>query len=1011
MAQCPPDVEVIVTAVQFRVLGPVEATRDGRRLPLGGPRPRTVLSTLLLADGRWVRTDSLVDAVWGDTPPATATKTIQKYVSHLRAVLGEELILSRPAGYELVTESVDSRHFERLIEQASTEPDRPAAARILEQALAMWRGEPYGDLPDLVPAQTERRRLVERRLAAIESLVDLRLALGHHTAVAAWLEELVAEHPLRERLWGALMLALYRCGRQADALGAFARVRSLLTTELGTEPTPALRAIHELVLRQADPETAGRATSVRPAAQPGPLPLPLPLRLTSLVGRDRERREVMRLLGLHRLVSLTGPPGSGKTRLAVELVTDWPDGGWFVELGVAAEPSRVPAAVAAALRLREHQDRDPLDAITNHLASQTGLLVIDNCEHLVDAAAQLVAAVLRTAAEVRILTTSRQSLSVAGEVVYDVPPLALPATDDLAAVRDSSAVTLLVERAQAVDTRFRLDAVNAPALARIARRLDGMPLAIELAAGRLRVFGAARLADLLDDRFRVLVSTQRDAPARHQTLRTAVAWSYELLEPPERKLFRDLSVFDGGFVLDAAERVNESAIALLPAMVDRSLVVVDARPSGTRYRLLETLREYGRAQLEPDEAAELRERHLTWVLEFAEINGNQVRGPRHLEAVELLDAERDNVRTALVWALHRHRVADVLQLASSLSPYWDERTWFDDGLAVLREALAHTSEIPKPLLIRAHLCAAGLALNRSDHALATTMANTGLQLACECADELGIWRATVLIAKCALYQSDYATAGDLLSQSREAFSRLGMTSDLAEVLGRLGHLHRLLGDFTAARDELEQAMSLRARLGDRIGRAWSLWQLGVVARYRGDLDRARECNRESLAEYEAHGDAGGLAHVRYSMGDVARAAGDLAGANHAYQASLVDLRRQGDRRCVASTLYNLGELALAAKDPSAGNYLEQSLTLRRALGDRAGVAECLEALALMTERAGDGPGAIRLLAQGATIRARTGAAPPADQERSRRELVEALRTAVGVDAFDEAWTEGSVSPL
>ena len=995
--------EVVVTAVEFRVLGAVQATRAGIRLPLGGPRPRTVLATLLLADGRWVRTDALVDAVWGDAAPATATKTIQKYVSYLRATLGDELIISRPGGYELLTENVDSRQFERLIGQASTESDATTAARMLEQALGLWRGEPYGDLPDLVPAQTERRRLVERRLAAVESLVDLRLSLGQHTAVTAWLEELVVEHPLRERLWGALILALYRCGRQADALAAFARVRSLLTAELGTEPTPALRAIHELVLRQADPvPEAPRATAVAPAARPGPLPL----RLTSFIGRDEQRRELTGLLGKHRLVSLTGPPGSGKTRLAVELAADWPDGGWFVELGVASEPSRVPAIVAAALRLREHLDRDPLDAITDHLAGDTGLLLIDNCEHLVDAVAHVVATVLRMAPGVRVLTTSRQSLGVAGEVVYDVPPLALPETDDLRAVRESAAVSLLVERAQAVDTRFGLDATNAPALARIARRLDGMPLAIELAAARLRVFDAIRLADLLDDRFRVLVSTHRDAPARHQTLRTAVAWSYELLEPPERKLFRDLSVFDGSFVLDAAERVNESAIALLPAMVDRSLVVVDVRPGGTRYRLLETLREYGRAQLDPGEATDVQERHLAWVMEFAEAKSEQVRGPRHLEAVEMLDAERDNMRSALVWALRRHRRADALQLASSLSTYWDERTWFDDGLGVLREALADTGEVPRPLLVRAYACAAGLAINRSDHALAAAMANASLQLARESADEPGIWRATALIAKLALYQSDYTTAGELLSQSREAFARLGMTSDLAEVVGRLGHLHRLQGDLAAARAELEQSMALREQLGDRIGRAWSLWQLGVVARYQGDLERARAHNKESFAEYDALGDASGTAHVRYSMGDVARAVGDLGGANQAYQASLVDLRRQGDRRCVASTLYNLGELALTEKDPGAGAYLSQSLTLRRELGDRAGVAECLEALAVLTERDGDGPAAVRLLAQGAAIRARTGAAAPADQEYSRRELVEALRASVGVDSFNAAWTEG-----
>ena len=265
-----------MTGVEFRVLGPIEAIRAGTRLSLGGPRPRAVLAVLLLRHGHWVSVDTLIDGVWGEAPPVTAAKTVQKYVSHLRAALGDpDLIVSRPEGYELAAPDVDSRQFDLLIDRAAAAPYAVEAADLLTQALTLWRGEPYADLPELVPAQAERRRLHERRLEAIESLVDIRLALGEHTALVSWLEELVTEHPLRERLWGALMLALYRAGRQADALAAYGRVRSLLVDELGAEPTPALRAVHELVLRQSDvaPESVSvplHAEIARTSANRGP---------------------------------------------------------------------------------------------------------------------------------------------------------------------------------------------------------------------------------------------------------------------------------------------------------------------------------------------------------------------------------------------------------------------------------------------------------------------------------------------------------------------------------------------------------------------------------------------------------------------------------------------------------------------------------------------------------------------------------------------------------------------
>jgi predicted ATPase len=739
----------------------------------------------------------------------------------------------------------------------------------------------------------------------------------------------------------------------------------------------------------------------------------LPLRLTSFVGRDAELAELAGLLAGHRLVTLTGPAGSGKTRLAVELFASTTknqadEEGWFVELAAITDGDRVASTVAGALGLKEQPGRRVDDVLTDSLTGRRLLLVLDNCEHLLDATAALISRLLRSGPRIRVLATSRQPLGVAGEVVLDVPPLAVPSTDDPADVAGSDAVRLLAERARAADSQFAVTVTNAAAVARIARRLDGMPLAIELAAARLRVFDAHHLAELLDDRFRVLVSTLRTAPARHQTLRAAVAWSYDLLTPEEQALFRALSVFEGGFTLEAAERVGD-ALTLLPALVERSLVVVDRRgaagPVGHRYRLLETLREYGRAQLDPAESERAHRAHLYHHIDLAERAADRIRGPRHQEWLARLDAERDNLRAALRWGLTHGERAAALRLAAWLAVYWDEQTLFSEGGAWLRDALAGTDDLDPDLRAHALAGAAWLAIGQGDHQHATDFARRSLALA---TDEYGTVRATALLANAALYQANYAEASRLLEESLDGYTRLGRPREQAEVLGRLGHLHRLRGDYATARARLEQSLALRMRIGDRPGRAWVVWQLGVLARYQGDYAGARARYAESLAGFEDLADTSGAAHVRYSMGDVARLAGERALAAELYRASLRTLRASGDQRCVASIVFNLGTLALDDPDPSpAVGLFAESLARRRQLRDRAGIAECIEALAAVEERAGHAATATRLLGAAQALRIRIGAARPESDEHAHAARVAALRVAIGADSFDRAWSAGS----
>jgi predicted ATPase/DNA-binding SARP family transcriptional activator len=990
--------------VEFTVFGPLEATRDGVAVAVGGPRQRAVLAALLLAAGRHVSTDALVDAVWGDDAPATAVKTIQKYVSQLRAQLAApDLIVSRADGYSLPTDTVDVRRFEALLAETAAAADPARIVELATAALRLYRGEPYADLPDLPAAQAERRRLMELRMSAVEALAEARLGLGGDPALIGWLHEQLSAEPLRERLWAALMSALYRAGRQAEALAEYQRLRTILVEQLGTEPSPAVRSLHERILRQEDDAPSPAVGDGR--ARPG-----LPTPLTSFVGRIEELTVLASALADNRLVTLTGPAGSGKTRLAIEFLTRSFGEAVFVELTGLTGPDRIATTIAVALRVGEQPGRDARQLLADSLADRTLLLVLDNCEHLLDGTAELVADLLRATERLRVLATSRQPLGAEGEVILDLPPLAVPATDDPADVAASDAVQLLTQRARAADAGFGVTAANAAAVARIARRLDGMPLALELAAGRLRVFDPYRLADLLDDRFRVLVSTVRTAPARHQTLRAAISWSYDQLPPAEQELFRALAVFEGRFTLEAAERVYDagSVIALLPALVDRSLVVVDRRADGTGYRLLESLREYGRAQLVPDEAHALHRRHLDHYLSVARDAGAGVRGPRHVESMQRLDADRDDLTAALRWALsHGDRTAGV-RLVVALAPYWDERGLFSEGTARLGEAVADASGVVPGERARAFLALGLMAIGRGDHKEAEDLARQAMDLARLVGAEADAARATAMIGVVALYQGNYAEALGHLRQSLTALERVGTGHDRGEVLARTGHLHRLRGDYADARSYLERALALREEIGDASGAAWARWQLGVLARYEGDHARAEELYERSMAEFDAVGYVSGVAHVRYSMADLVRLRGEHDLAERLYGQSLAHLRELGDRRCTASVLFNLGTLGLDRGDPAAAEaYYGESLTMRMDLNDQSGIAECLEGFAAVDEGRGRPTDAIRLLAVADGLRTRTGSARPESDERAHAARIAELRDAVGADAFDAQWHAGA----
>ncbi|MFJ6523401.1 AfsR/SARP family transcriptional regulator [Streptomyces filamentosus] len=704
--------------MRYCLLGPTRAlAADGTEPPVGGPRVRALLAALALRPGRALPVTVLVDEVWhGDEPPADAVAALQALVGRLRKALGRDRVRSSGGGYLLDAgrEDVDLFRFERLAADgaaalAAGDPGRAAA--LLDEGLALWTGPVLADLPD---RHAEAARWEARRLDARRARLGAALALGRAADALPELTALCADRPLDEPLQALRIRALRDAGRTAEALVAYEEVRRTLAGRLGADPGPELRALHAHLLADEPPAPTAVPDPVPhpvpdpvphpvPASPPAPDPVPvrapapgnLRARLTSFVGREEEIDALRGDLAAARLVTLLGPGGAGKTRLSQEAAersaASWPDGVWVAELAPVRDPEAVPEAVLAALGAREtvlrgagaeelRGDGDALSRLAEHCAGRRMLLLLDNCEHLVEAAARLAEALLARCPGVRVLATSREPLGVPGERVRPLGPLP-----------EATALRLLGERGAAARPGF--DVAGDPEAAReIVRRLDGLPLAVELAAARLRVLSPRQIADRLDDRFRLLTSGARTVLPRQQTLRAVVDWSWDLLEEPERAVLRRLAVFTGGCDLEAAEAVcagpeDADVLDVLGALVDKSLVVAAPEESGMRFRLLETVAEYAGERLDEAGGRTAAERaHLTYYRELARATDPELRGPGQLAAMARFDAEYGNVRTALSRAVALRDEDEALVLVHSLLWYWQLRDLRSDALQGARAA-------------------------------------------------------------------------------------------------------------------------------------------------------------------------------------------------------------------------------------------------------------------------------------------------------------------------------------
>jgi predicted ATPase len=619
------------------------------------------------------------------------------------------------AGYrvELPPECVDVSRFDSRVREGTELHGRGHYRRATEElrsALGLWRGRPFSGLPE-DPFLAEIARLEELRLRALELRIDADLEVGRASELVDELEGLLAHHPFRERLWRHLMLALYRSGRQADALAAYHRARRALDEELGIEPEQELRDLEAAILRQDVAPAAARRTPIAS----------LPFPLTSFVGRDREVAAVRALMHQARHVTLVGIGGAGKTRLALELAraTDsMADGVAFVDLAAVADPELVPATVAAALGLREAPSQEAMAGLVNHVRGSELLLVLDSCEHLLQAVAALVERLLTAASDLRILATSREVLGLPGETTYPVPPMTLPSLDDAESVMHSDAVRLLVDRATRSRHDLRVDASGYETAARICRELDGLPLAIELAAARSNVLSLEEIASRLEDRFGFLVSSRRSGTPRHSALRATMDWSYDLLDPDAQGLLAQLSVFPAGASLPSIAEVCGDGDAreverLLGRLADASLVLPVGGRSGTRYRLLDTVREYAAGRLAEPDVEPLRRRHAQRTRDLAVAANLALEQVGAGMSFEPIWDELPSIRAAIEWAIDADPALGV-EIACALERFWT--TGHDREGTDAFDALLARHELEAFSRARALRCRGGARYSGGDYA-------------------------------------------------------------------------------------------------------------------------------------------------------------------------------------------------------------------------------------------------------------------------------------------------------
>ncbi|MGW2224824.1 BTAD domain-containing putative transcriptional regulator [Streptomyces formicae] len=1039
--------------MQIRMLGPFEVrTSDGELADVPGARLRGLLIALALRPGHAVPKASLVDWIWGEHPPADATNALQRLVSRLRKVLPEGSVEGQPDGYRLTVrpDAVDAVRFERLVGagQARAE-DASRRAPLLREALGLWRGAALQDvgLQDSEAFDAAVTRLEGLRLTATEERYAAEVTLGHGAEVITELTDLVAAHPMRERLVASLIRALASAGRDSEALQVYERVREALADELGADPSPELSALHVSLLRG---ELARREETRKSN---------LRAELTSFVGKDAEVAAVRELTAEHRLTTVIGPGGAGKTRLATEtartLLPDLPDGAWLVELaaiGADGDVNDVAQVTLTALGLRDallgaSPNAELTDRLVTAIRERDALLVLDNCEHVIESAAVFAHRLLGECGRLRIIATSREPLGITGEALWPVEPLALP--DEAAGpagIEASPAVRLLRDRAGAVRRNLAADADTLATMVRVCRALDGMPLAIELAAASLRTLSIDQLAHRLDDRFRLLTSGSRTALPRHKTLRAVVDWSWELLTDAERAVLRRLSVFSGGAGPEAAEAVcagdgvdRDEVPELLTALTEKSLLRAEGERA-PRYRMIVTIKEYAAWRLaEAGESESARRAHLVHFTELAETAEPYLRRAEQLEWLAALDTEHDNIGAAMRGALAAGEAHGAMRLAAAAGWYW----WLSGHRTEGMEQLTSATEVPGdvPDEIRATVYAllvnfvtAGpgdehqaaewihkayeFSMRSLDSAarhpligfvtpLERMLREPGAFLPAfeELLDDEDPWAralARLHLGKMRILLGHGGPEADAylktaLAEFRVLGERFGTSFALTELADRIA----VRGDFAGACAHYEEAIAIVTEVGTTEDVIGMRSRQALLHRLSGDADAAHAALAEAQRHAEGVAWPAALALLALAKAQVARWNGEFATAYEQLDVAKDLLGKEAEEAIILAVTHDL--LGYLAAD------LAQSRTHRAAAcaaatetGHAPVIAQILVGVADLALRQDDHAQAARLLAAGTDVRGLPDLSHP-DAVRIER----AARNRLGETKFAEAVEEGA----
>ncbi|MGI5284625.1 AfsR/SARP family transcriptional regulator [Nonomuraea polychroma] len=996
--------------MRVEVLGPVKAYLDsGEPVEISGVRLRMLLSRLVLEPGRPVSAETLIDDMWGAEAPAGASAALHSLVARLRKALSGAATLELVAGgYRLPVraQDVDACQFEELVAKGRRElvaGTHKEAAATLGAALGLWQGAALADVQEAPFADPVATRLHNLRRAAAEDRIDAELHLGRHAEVLADLESLAAGHPLSERLAGLRMRALAAAGRQGDALAVYAEIRGRLADELGVDPAPELQEIHLALLR---------GEMERPAAPAETAPSRLPAQLTSFVGREPELAQLGGLLSVGRLVTIVGPGGSGKTRLSLEAVARDPAHArgrvWFVSLAGVSAADQIVDAVLGALngRLYEGGEAAPLDRICELLDVGDALLLLDNCEHLVEAAAELVDQLLVRLPQLRVLATSREPLAITGEALCHLGPLDVPR--DSAAAAEAAAVRLFVDRASSVRPGFALVASTVEAVVEICWRLDGMPLALELAAAKLRSMSVEQIAGRLDDRFRLLSSGSRAALPRQRTLLAVVEWSWDLLDEQERALARRLAFFPGGADLPALEAVcadaslpAEEIVYVIGSLVEKSIV----QESGDRYRMLETVRAYALGRL-AESGDDLAVPYSDYFLALAERNEPLLRTREQLAAIAVFDAEYDNLMHGL------RQAADPSRFVGALFWYWgisgrsaQFESYLQYGGALPEQAKAAFGVVrasmdvdsagarefhpARPLMRMAQLAAASAGESDLEDALVSP--DPWVRASAH-------WARDFLLTEQGDLHSGAASRQEALRGFEEVGDRWGLVISLLP----LARDHSLRGEHGPAIAALERAVALSSELGTEDHLYLSRVRLARERRRNGDLDGA-------LRDIQAlHRRARELGHRRMEvnilvgLANVHRLRGDLERADRILD-ELAAAQGESARDLLVSTrLENrlaLGDAVQARKllPEAVGSLITQSYS--------AGLAWAAELLAGVLALEGDPEGASAALGMSQVIRGEFDHGEP-----ELRALVDRLTERLGEEGYAQAYRLGAEMP-